>query len=149
MKILSEKRRKLLQLLEPIVGKHCYNESIQNYEGRDMVSEGRDFRYPVQFSSGTQVGKTKLRRYRTDSSYTLTGHYRFGQNELYIMRALDEVIEFLENNFGLAIENGPEMPDGDIPVSFEQGSFLVKVTKSGVLFKAPGGGWQKKKQSKP
>ena len=102
---LTNKRAKLLAELEFIVGSQCYNDNIQNwgphgsYEG-----EGRDFRYPLTLIDET--GTKRKRRNKADEddpSILSTGYYAFGANRLHIIKALDELVSYLEREHGLRL----------------------------------------------
>jgi hypothetical protein len=100
---ISKKRVALLCELERIVGSECYNSKTQNWgpNGR-FEGEGRFFRYPMTFTD--QAGKKikPKRPYDDLSAETkMSGRYTFGTNELGIMRALDKVVSYLEENHSL------------------------------------------------
>lgn len=97
-----EPRRDLLVRMERILGSECYNDNIQNYSSWGVwEGEGRSFRYPVTF---VRDGKTDKRREKTDdlmAEELITGHYKFGANDLSVFRALMRVIDMLEKDYGL------------------------------------------------
>jgi hypothetical protein len=102
---ISKKRLQLLITLENIVGNECYNGNIQNWgPGGVYEGEGREFRFPITFN--TEDG-TKIKRRSVDenlpASVVMTGRYKFGANELNIIRALNKVVSYLENNHGLSL----------------------------------------------
>jgi hypothetical protein len=96
--------RELLVRMEAIIGGQCYNDNIQNYSSWGVwEGEGRSFRYPVTV---TRKGESEKRRARFDDlqpEELITGHYKFGANELSIYRALVKVIEMLESEYGLKV----------------------------------------------
>lgn len=101
---ISKKRAQLISQIEAIIGNNCYNDNIQNwgpygtYEG-----EGREFRYPITFLDGEG---NKLKRWSAsgmEPDIMRTGYYAFGANRLHIMKALDEVVAFLEREHSLKI----------------------------------------------
>jgi hypothetical protein len=100
---MNEKRKHLLVELEKIVGNEFYNANIQNWgPGGVFEGEGRAFRYPVIFRG--EDGKTiKTKRVDVDlpAHTIITGIYKFGANELSIMRALDMIVLHLERSYGL------------------------------------------------
>jgi hypothetical protein len=103
---MDERRKRLIQEIEQIIGSECYNGNIQNWGPNGVFEgEGREFRYPVCF--GEQDGKP-IKRWSADLSMpwdtVKRGHYRFGANQLHIMRALDQVLSHLEANYGLNIK---------------------------------------------
>lgn len=92
----------LLVELEDIVGNECYNSNIQNYSsGGILESEGRKYRYPVTLGENSQA---KKRLMPTDDFGTLmTGHYKFGANNLNIFTALSKIVKHLELNYDFKI----------------------------------------------
>ena len=96
--------RELLIRMEAIIGEECYNDNIQNYSAWGVwEGEGRSFRYPVTV---LRNGETEKRRSRFDdlqAEELVTGHYRFGANELSIHRALVKIIDMLEADYGLKV----------------------------------------------
>lgn len=97
--------RDLLIRMENIIGSECYNDNIQNYSAWGVwEGEGRSFRYPVTF---LRKGEPEKRRSRFDdlqAEELVTGHYRFGANELSVYRALVKIIELLEAEYGLRVQ---------------------------------------------
>lgn len=104
---MNKKRRALLIELERIIGRKCYNGSIQNFApGGIPLGEGRSFRYKLTLikKNGERV-KPALPGdllQSTDTEFR-TAHYKFGANELGIMRGLEEVLTYLEEHHGLKI----------------------------------------------
>ncbi len=96
--------RDLLVRMEGIIGDECYNDNIQNYGSWGVwEGEGRSFRYPVTV---LRNGESEKRRSRFDdlqAEELVTGHYKFGANELSIYRALVKVIDMLEAEYGLKL----------------------------------------------
>lgn len=96
--------RELLVRMEAIIGDECYNDNIQNYGSWGVwEGEGRSFRYPVTV---LRDGQSEKRRSRFDdllAEELVTGHYKFGANELSIYRALVKVIDMLEAEYGLKL----------------------------------------------
>lgn len=120
MKKVSEKRRRLLQHLEPIIGKHCYNDFIQNWDRWEHVDDGRMFRYPVTFLQNGQSTKCGTHSYKVANDSVLSGHYHFGANDLLIMAALNEVVSFLEKTYGFDVETSAPLPDNGGALSYEK-----------------------------
>jgi len=57
---ISEDRKRLLLVLEDVIGNECYNAKIQNWGPHGVFEgEGREFRYPVTFIEET---KSNVRR---------------------------------------------------------------------------------------
>jgi len=102
----QKKRQQLLLELEDIIGNECYNGNIQNWgPNGTFLGEGRSFRYPITFnaSDGSKVKKRSI-DLSLPANVSKTGYYAFGANKLNIIRALDGVIEHLENEYGLELE---------------------------------------------
>lgn len=104
---LSKTRRQLLVQLEKILGIECYNGSIQNYgPGGVREAEGRAFRYPLTLRASD--GKiTKVRHaIPPDASDEMvrSGYYAFGANQLDFMEGLEKVLQFLEESYGLVVD---------------------------------------------
>jgi len=99
----KDEKKKLLAKLESIIGNSCYNGNIQNWgPNYQRYSNGRSFRYPITF---LEQGAIKDKCTKTDPEMPLermkTGYYAFGANQLYIIEALEEIIDYLEKNYGL------------------------------------------------
>lgn len=104
-KIVSQKRAKLLAQIESIIGNQCYNGNIQNWGSYGVFEgEGREFRYPITFVD-KDGNKIKRRTSGGDlgPEILINGYYAFGANELHIIKALDEVLKYLEREHGLKI----------------------------------------------
>lgn len=101
---MSIRRKRLLLALERLVGNECYNPHTQNRRGDAVSSEGREIRYPITFidKAGNEE-KMKYTNSSISSRIILTGHYKFGANQLHIMRALNEVLKHLEKNYELKL----------------------------------------------
>jgi hypothetical protein len=102
---MDEHRKRLLIELEDIIGHEFYNAKIQNWGPRGVFEgEGRALRYPVIFhdKDGKTI-KTKHVDAALPAETVITGMYKFGQNELSIMRALDLVLTHLEHRHGLKV----------------------------------------------
>lgn len=96
--------RDLLTAMERIIGSECYNGNIQNYgAGGVWEGEGRSFRYPASFVIGDRVQKRPGGTDEIAPEELITGHYRFGANELGIYRALVRVVEMLERDYGFVV----------------------------------------------
>lgn len=94
----------LLIELEKIVGNECYNGNIQNYGSwGELESEGRQFRYPVKFYTGSSESKKWTVSPDIPSEELITGYYAFGANELNIYRALFKVVSHLREKYGLKV----------------------------------------------
>lgn len=102
----DEVRKKVLARMESIIGNSCYNGNIQNWgPNGEWYGEGRSFRYPITFIDN---GKVKDKCYGINTNMPLnrmrSGYYAFGANQLYIISALESVLEYLETEYGLEIQ---------------------------------------------
>ena len=108
-KKLHKSRRKLLVQLEGILGKECYNGSIQNYgPGGSREAEGRSFRYPLTVRE-TDGEKQKIRSFTIPDNISdeavRSGYYAFGANQLDVMSGIERILSFLEEKHGLVIRD--------------------------------------------
>jgi hypothetical protein len=104
---ISRRRKILLLRLESIVGNSCYGTFIQNYGPNGVwESEGRWIRYPITFRRDRAKGlKTeRIRLEEISDGMILDGVYKFGANHLHIMSALDEILKYLEREYGLSVD---------------------------------------------
>lgn len=93
--------RDLLVRMEDIIGQECYNANIQNYSSwGEWDGEGRSFRYPVTYIRKGEEEKRRARTADLEHEELVTGHYKFGANELSIYRALLKVVDMLEAEYG-------------------------------------------------
>ena len=77
-------RKKLISRLEGTVSEHITNN-------------GNNIRYPLTFIDGSKLrGDYILRVSDSNSSKFFTGRYIFGANELHIYKALEAVLDHLE-----------------------------------------------------
>lgn len=99
---MNKKRLELLMTLESIVGNECYNANTQNWgPGGRFEGRGREFRYPLTvIEKDGKKAKLKLGE-RLSTEVAATGHYAFGANQLHIIKALDQVLRYLEENHQL------------------------------------------------
>lgn len=108
MKGISSARRQLLADLEAIIGRECYNASIQNYgPGGVREAAGRSFRYPITLRL-PDGERRKVRAGTVPSSFAtdtvMSGYYAFGANQLDIIVAIDKVVSYLERHHGLVVD---------------------------------------------
>jgi hypothetical protein len=106
-RVMDENRKRLLIALEQIVGNEFYNANIQNWgPGGVFEGEGRAFRYAVTFrgKDGKAI-KTKHIDPNVPAETLMTGMYKLGATELSIMRALDQVVSYLEKRYRLDLKN--------------------------------------------
>lgn len=101
---MNKKRLELLMKLESIVGNECYNGNIQNWgPGGKFEGQGREYRYPLSVI-GKDGSRTKRRPgEQLSANVAMTGHYAFGANQLHIIRALDQILSYLEENNHLKV----------------------------------------------
>jgi hypothetical protein len=98
---MSALRIRLLLELENIIGSECYNQNIQNWGPNGVFEgEGREFRYPITFigSDGNKI-KRKSVDNNIPVDVAITGYYAFGANQLQIIRALDRVVSYMEEQY--------------------------------------------------
>lgn len=105
---LSPERKKLLIELEYLIGQHTYNPNIKNFgPGGAPLDEGRSFRYPITcpalHGGGSDKYSSKIPPELPDLRL-LWSYYAMGANRLRIVRALDEVLAYLEKHHGLVIK---------------------------------------------
>lgn len=98
---------KVIAEIEYLIGSECYNPN--SYDGWNDV-EGCEFRYPVNVRNQdgefvkirTNINTTALLEKKditTDAIKYMK--YKFGSNELFIGLGIINVLEFLENRYGL------------------------------------------------
>lgn len=107
---LTKETCDLIAELEFQIGRECYNP--KSYDGWNDI-EGCSFRYPINVPN--EDGRMTKIRGRINDTYmilseTLTPDavrsmkYKFGSNELYIGQGLINVLEYLEDRYGLDFE---------------------------------------------
>ena len=102
----NEERKQVLIEMEKIIGSNCFNRNIQNWGGNGQwLGEGRAFRYPLRLN---KLGSKKVIDKDISIEELMTGRYAFGANQLNIMRALDEILNMLKNEYDLKIGGGKE-----------------------------------------
>jgi len=98
---------KVIADIEYLIGSECYNPN--SYDGWNDI-EGCDFRYPVNVPN--REGEYKKIRSNINDSILLDSKeitaktipfikYRFGSNELFIGKAIINVLNYLEKRYGL------------------------------------------------
>ncbi len=96
--------RDMLLRMEAIIGSECYNANIQNYTASGVwEGEGRSFRYPVTYIRNGKEEKRKTPVADLEPEELITGHYKFGANELNIFRALVRIVDLLEAEYDFKI----------------------------------------------
>lgn len=85
--------------LEEIIANECYNPN--SFDGWTL-EEGCSFRYPVCYTGKDGVVyKTKSEIRDMDKDRVQTMHYRFGSNNIFIGNALVNLLNRLEDKYGL------------------------------------------------
>lgn len=96
--------KELLIKMESIIGSECYNANTQNYgPGGVWEGEGRSYRYPITFLVNERDDKRSTTPSDIDPEVLMTGRYRFGANELNIFRALEKIVQMLQDEYGLRL----------------------------------------------
>ncbi len=100
---MNKRRKQLMIELERIIGNEFYNAKIQNWgPGGVFEGEGRGFRYPIVFKDKDgNASKTWGVDPAIPADTLMTGSYKLGSNELSVMRAVDEIIKYFENYYGV------------------------------------------------
>ena len=99
--------KELLIKMENIIGNECYNGNIQNYESWGVLdSVGRTFRYPVVFDIDDIEHKRRMVSTDLSEDVLVTGHYKFGANELAIFHALIKIVKMLEQDYDFKLVRG-------------------------------------------
>ena len=99
-----EPRRELIKKMEIIIGAECFNGYIRNYgPGGVWKSEGRSFRYPITFVRPEGEEKRHSMPDELRGEELITGFYKFGANDLAIVRALAKVVDMLEEEYGVTL----------------------------------------------
>lgn len=103
---MNEWRNRLLIELEKIVGNEFYKRNIQNWgPGGVCEGEGRTFRYPlILHDKEGHATKTRQVDAALPAEQVITGMYKFGANELSIMRELDQLLTHLERHYRLDLK---------------------------------------------
>ena len=97
----NEERKQVLIKMEKIIGLNFFNGNIQNWgPNGQWLGEGRAFRYPVRLN---KLGSKKIIDKDISIEELMTGRYAFGANQLHIFRALDEILNMLQNDYDLKI----------------------------------------------
>jgi len=104
----DEPRKNVLAELERIVGNQTYNAKIQNWgPSGTFLGEGREYRYPVTLMDSQ--GQRRKIYGKIDSAASMeeirSAYYGFGANNLHIGLALQKVLAYLEENYGLDVSH--------------------------------------------
>ncbi len=88
----SKEYLKLISDLEYIVAKHCSTDTLNN---------GKDYRYPVRFTdkNGKEIKYDVNYGLPLASGQVPTLKYKFGVHTLEIGKALEEIIEYITDNY--------------------------------------------------
>ena len=96
---LTKKTIQLICDLERRIGDGCYNPN--SYDGWTLIS-GRDFRYPITYTDKDGIERKSWSTLQNmDQKNIGTLHYKFGANYLFVGNGLINVLNYLENRFGL------------------------------------------------
>lgn len=99
---MDEDRKRLLIVLESIVGREFYNSRSQIWgPGGVFLGTGLDYRYPITLISGDATVKVKNIDPALPIDTIMTGSYRLGANQLNVMRAIDGILDYLERHCDL------------------------------------------------
>ena len=99
---ITNETAQLVSDLENIIGRKCYNSSSYNgYTGE----YGAHFRYPVKYPNimGT-FSKTRGSKEDLKLSKVSQMRYCFGANELFIGEGIIDLLNELEQRFGISFE---------------------------------------------
>ena len=78
-------KKKLLSILEGVFHNH-------------VVNNGKTIRYPITFDENKEIrGNFILKVTEENSSFFFSGRYQFGANALYIYKAIDSLLEKLDD----------------------------------------------------
>ena len=98
---MTEKRRALLTKLESITYREFYSNYTKHSDYPDVVA-----------SDGSRVSRgirDKIGKYERMTEYEFFKvMYKFGPNEYPIMGVLDDILQFLEKEYGLDVESKNE-----------------------------------------
>ena len=106
---LNKELASVLADMEYLIGKECYNPN--SYDGWNDI-EGCDFRYPVTLRFPERDCFIKCRDNINDKMLIYEDEkeliealtfmkYKFGSNELFIGKGLQNVLNYLEDRYGL------------------------------------------------
>lgn len=106
-KPMSKARKNLLGMLVYLTS-DVYNGFICNWGPNGIpYASGRSFLYPCRFRP--KPGEEKLAKKafvspaETPDELLMTGHFKFGANEMPVYINMNIVLEYLEKNYGLVI----------------------------------------------
>lgn len=91
--------------MEYCIGSECYNPN--SFDGL-TGEEGREFRYPVYFKAKKDDNRLTITKYNVAQLYLEVGidsvntmKYMFGSNNLFVGNGIMNLIEKLENRYGI------------------------------------------------
>lgn len=100
----------LISSLEHIIGNHCYNPN--SYDGYTGI-EGKQFRYPVNVYQNDEARRYRGKISPLEPSEINSIKYHFGSNHLYIGKGLVDILEFLEDRYGIDFNELEEKKNSD------------------------------------
>jgi hypothetical protein len=105
---IKEGNVKLIAELEYLIGQECYNP--HSYDGYQNIY-GQGFRYPVVISYVEDGVERERRCYNRLSELKgikphnlKSAKYHFGANHLYIGQALENILTYLEDRYGISFD---------------------------------------------
>lgn len=99
---LNKKSIALICELEKIIGDECYNPN--SYDGW-ADRQGCAFRYPVTFDDENGNERKSWFQIQDLSKDNLNSvHYKFGSNHLYIGSAIYNILQRLEQKYGISFD---------------------------------------------
>lgn len=99
---LTKKTLQLICELERQIGEECYNPN--SFDGWTL-EEGCSYRYPVTYKDKEGVEhKTSYLMKNIDKTSIDTIRYKFGSNNLFIGHGIINVLHYLEDKYGLDVD---------------------------------------------
>ena len=104
---MDQNRKELLIALSRIVRSNCYNGNIQNYaRWGERESEGRWFTYPEKHVDHNNKAAPPPDNLHVQPPGLLRAVYcAFGANKLFVYRAIDQLLSYLEKHHLLEISD--------------------------------------------
>lgn len=104
---MDQARKELLLKLSHILRSRCYNGHIQNYaRWGEWEGEGRWFTYPQKYVDESSKRVSAPANLHLQSDELLRAlHCAFGANCLFLIRGLEQALDYLEEHHGLTISD--------------------------------------------